>query len=185
MHVLDLSDSFGSQQFHESQVTGMFMVLGPHLSCELFLCGKGGELSSFGDGMGQRLFAVHMKAPAQCTRGCWSVVMIRGGDHDGVQRGELEELAVVREGFCKGKASSSGSEPIEVNVAECRDVFPAHGIEVCSATSPNADDTHVESVVGTGDLSRPRGDEGRRESESGGCLQKSSAVRTEHREVLS
>jgi hypothetical protein len=93
-------------------------------------------------------------------------------------------IAYQVEGLRAGKPSRGGSEPIKVHVAECRDVFPAHGIEVCSATSPNADDTHVESIVGSEDLSRPRGDEGRSESESGGCLQKSSAVRTGHREGL-
>jgi hypothetical protein len=76
------------------------------------------------------------------------MMVVRGGDDDGVEFLELKELSIVGEGPGVGEAVGGSGEPILVDIAEGGDGFSGDGIEVGATASADSDNPNSELFIG-------------------------------------
>ena len=149
MDVAHLADRPAAEQFHEPEVAGVLVVLRPHLGRQPLLGRELRDEPCFLDGVGEGLLAIDMEAAPQGADGGRSMVMVGGGDDDGVELRVGEHRPVVGKPGRRWESARRGPEGARVDIAESDDVFPRYGIEVRAAAAADADHPDVEPVVGS------------------------------------
>ena len=130
MDVAHLPDRPAAEEFHEPEVAGMLVVLRPHLGRQPLLGRELGNEPRLLDGVGEGLLAVDMEAAAEGADSGRGVVVVGGGDDDGVELLVGKHRPVVGESGGGREPARSGSEGGRIDVAEGNDVLPRHRIEV-------------------------------------------------------
>ncbi len=170
----DVADGFGLDEFDDASVVVGGVDLGAHLCGDAGFDGFFGDGAGFGDGVGEGFFAVDGFFEVEGAHGCGGVVVVGGGDDDGVDVGGffVEQVAIVAilSGFAVDVVGVV--EHVGVDVAEEGDVLVRQVDDVVPAFVAAADDGEVEFFVGGGGgASGESGDE-EGGAEGGGGLEK-------------
>ena len=90
-----------------------------------------------------------MESAPQSADGGRGMVVVGGGDDDGVELRVGEHRPVVGEPGRRRESASRCPEGARVDIAEGDDVFPRHRVEVRATAAADADHPDVEPVVGS------------------------------------
>lgn len=133
VHFTNVPDRTRLDQFHHPPVVAARADLVAHLGDAPAAPGEFGQPAGFGDGAGQRFFAVHVPASPEGRRDDDGMGVIRSADHHAVEIVTLQQFAVVRVERRRGMALGRGRQAERIDIAEGDDVLAADGLEVLSA----------------------------------------------------
>lgn len=179
MDFVHVAEEVAIDVFVDHTVAFIAMALVAHLGGNFVFFHPALELAAFPDGVHERLLRVSMFACGQGQRGGHVVVMVGGGDHDGIEIFDflVEQLAVVLIEFGIFPSLWNFALPVLVNVTMGDDDVPGScdAVDMSTAFAASGDYCDLEFIaliLGMEDIEAKRTDR----SGAEGGLEESSSV---------
>ena len=125
------------------------MNLRSHLSRNLPLCFCIFLLhpTSFLNCMSQRFLTIHMfPSPHRCNRRR-RMMVVRRADHHRINLWIAYHFAPIRRRLCSLKSFLYRLKCLPIDIAKGMDILCLYSIQVCSPSTPRADDSHIKFSV--------------------------------------